>query len=368
MPKVNWYVSTQGGDNITAKVLSMSIYWGRTKYLDDYAGGRLQLTINNASNYAAGLAYGTYLRVTNDKNFSMVYWVQQVEYSDYPGNTGLNTATITCVDGLGLIGRSQLTAITLSTTTTVLQGGEVLTAIAYPGSYGSTVGQSTASGTVYTGTALNRFNLLNATERGRLCVNDSTIAFFGRNQTVATDTGYTIGRTASSTQLAYQEFRRIQNGVQFINTATISPDGLASQTSTNTTSVTTYGRAFYSSSTVDSTTTQASGNADWVVNTFADPNSLRFELTFTDVMNETGALTSFFNQFGAFTVVRPVLVYYQLPGAAQTSQTMILEGININVTPQMTTCDVSYSPLTYYQFFTLDSATLGILDTSRLGW
>jgi hypothetical protein len=26
------------------------------------------------------------------------------------------------------------------------------------------------------------------------------------------------------------------------------------------------------------------------------------------------------------------------------------------------------SPLTYYQFFTLDSSTLGILDTSRLGW
>jgi len=26
------------------------------------------------------------------------------------------------------------------------------------------------------------------------------------------------------------------------------------------------------------------------------------------------------------------------------------------------------TPLTYYNFFTLDSATLGILDSSRLGW
>jgi hypothetical protein len=29
---------------------------------------------------------------------------------------------------------------------------------------------------------------------------------------------------------------------------------------------------------------------------------------------------------------------------------------------------LNLSPLTYYQFFTLDSSTLGILDTSRLGW
>jgi hypothetical protein len=29
---------------------------------------------------------------------------------------------------------------------------------------------------------------------------------------------------------------------------------------------------------------------------------------------------------------------------------------------------MTFSPLQYYQFFTLNSSTLGILDTSRLGW
>jgi hypothetical protein len=47
---------------------------------------------------------------------------------------------------------------------------------------------------------------------------------------------------------------------------------------------------------------------------------------------------------------------------------MVMEGYKINVTPEQTTFDLSFSPLTYYQFFTLNSSTLGILDTSRLGW
>jgi hypothetical protein len=40
----------------------------------------------------------------------------------------------------------------------------------------------------------------------------------------------------------------------------------------------------------------------------------------------------------------------------------------MNATPDRTIFTVYFSPATYYQFFTLDSSTLGILDTSRLGW
>jgi hypothetical protein len=47
---------------------------------------------------------------------------------------------------------------------------------------------------------------------------------------------------------------------------------------------------------------------------------------------------------------------------------MVMEGYQINVTPEQTTFDLSFSPLTYYQFFTLDSSVLGKLNFSRLGW
>jgi hypothetical protein len=45
-----------------------------------------------------------------------------------------------------------------------------------------------------------------------------------------------------------------------------------------------------------------------------------------------------------------------------------MEGWDINITPAQTTFNLSWSPQIYYQIFTLDSTTLGILDTSRLGW
>jgi hypothetical protein len=60
---------------------------------------------------------------------------------------------------------------------------------------------------------------------------------------------------------------------------------------------------------------------------------------------------------------------YRVPGAgSDTTVSVIVEGYNVSATPEQTTFTVYLSPLTYYQFFTLNSSTLGILDTSRLGW
>ena len=60
---------------------------------------------------------------------------------------------------------------------------------------------------------------------------------------------------------------------------------------------------------------------------------------------------------------------YRVPGAvSDTTVAVICEGFNVSATPEQTTFTAYLTPLTYYQFFTLDSATLGILDTSRLGW
>jgi hypothetical protein len=46
----------------------------------------------------------------------------------------------------------------------------------------------------------------------------------------------------------------------------------------------------------------------------------------------------------------------------------IIQGFSMSVTPSRTDVEVFTSPLTYTNYFTLNSATLGVLDTSRLGW
>jgi len=146
----------------------------------------------------------------------------------------------------------------------------------------------------------------------------------------------------------------------------VEPLGLAAQTEANATSVATYGAAFYSSSTVDFDTTQADGNAGWIANTFSNPASLRFRIGFSDTLQNSTAYFNFQESLPRGIVYE---LAYRVPGAvSDTSLRVVLEGWQLAITPTQTRWTLTFSPLTYYQFFTLDSATLGILDTSRLGW
>jgi hypothetical protein len=367
------------GTEFTSQILSASMSYGRTKYLDDYGAGTLTITINNSANFITNFSFNTLILLDTDRSDvtygsdpGNVYSVQEITFSDYPGNVGLSTATLVCVDGLGRAGRVQANALSLTEQTTGLQATQFTSLSGGPLPSSVKIRnlqtQSTASAQTYTGTVLNQLNILNATERGILRTNRdsaaSRIDFYGRKQFEAT-TPVSFGRTSSSSVIGYQQFARIQNGLSFINTATISPNGLASQTSTNASSVSTYGSTFYSSSTVDYNTTQAKGNAEWIANTFSDPTDLRFEIRFTDRAQNDTAYT-------LFMILRDDILFnlaYRVPGAgSDTTELVALEGYSVNMTPEQTEWVLYLSPATYYQFFILDNTFLGILDTSRLGW
>jgi hypothetical protein len=380
----NWkfYYNPAGfskGTEFTSQILSASMSYGRTKYLDDYGAGTLTITINNSSNFITNFSFNTLILLDTDRTDATygsdpgnVYSVQEITFSDYPGNVGLSTATLVCVDGLGRAGRVQANALSLTQQTTGLQATQFTSLSGGPLPSNVKISnlqtQSTASAQTYTGTVLNQLNILNATERGILRTNrDSAAArinFYGRKQFEAT-TPVSFGRTSSSSVIGYQQFARIQNGLSFINTATISPNGLASQTASNASSVSTYGATFYSSSTVDYNTTQATGNAEWIVNTFSDPTDLRFEIRFSDRAQNDTAYT-------LFMILRDEILFnlaYRVPGAgSDTTELVALEGYSVNMTPEQTDWVLYLSPATYYQFFILDNTFLGILDTSRLGW
>jgi Tfp pilus assembly protein PilV len=378
MPKIDWQIVYDGATDITDKVLSMNITQGREKYLDTYSGGSCTFTINNSANYASTITYGTVINVRsllNDSTqFFCDFWVQEITFDDHPGNTGLNTATITAVDWISRAGRILADSLSLPQLSTgdqlrrfvISAGGPLPADMAVntgPGGAGSL-----ASATTYTGSVNNYMNLLVTTERGYVVLRGSTLTFVERPYVSSlVPIATTLGRTTSASQIAYQTFERLQNGTQFINTATISPDGLASQTSVNLGSVVAYGSAAYSSSTVDYTTTQAVGNADWIVNNFSDLTTLRFACSLTDVAQNATALTAWLTQcWGSFN--RSINLSYQVPGGSSVTTPVVMEGASINVTPESTQFAMTFSPLQYYQFFTLDSTTLGILDTSRLGW
>jgi len=378
MTKLTWKVNAYvNGVNtqIQNKVLSINITQGRDKYLDTYSGGICNITINNAGDYASGIAYGSLIRIYDDNtgSFDINFWVQEIDFNDYPGNTGLNTATIVCADWMSRAGRILANNFSLVTESCENQAARFKNINGGPLPSDMDVstpslGSSTAAAITYTGSVNNYFNLLINTERGYFTNRQFKLNFVTRNLVSSyAPIATTFGRTTSSTQIAYQTFDRIQNGVQFVNTATVQPTGLAEQTAVNSASVSTYGAASYSSASVDNSTTQALGSASWIANNLSDPSSLRFKCSFSDVAQNATALDSWFTQcWGTFN--RTSSLFYQVPGGSLTSANVVLEGYTINITTEQTTFDLSFSPLQYYQFFTLNSSTLGILNTSRLGW
>jgi len=384
MPKLVWSCENQTGSagDFTSSVMSMTYTYGRQTYMDNYAGGNLAITIKNNTNQIAGFALNDRISIEalvspiGGNAFEQQFWVAEIQYDDYPGNTGMPTATIICADALNRVGRALGNGYSVTAGTTGAQVDAMDSAPTWPPNVFTTsnLPSSQASATTLTTSFANRINLNQQTEAGVVYYGYlGTIQFIGRSyvNNLRGATPASIGRSTGATTLAYESFTRLSLGQTFINSTTVSPDGLSSVTASNSTSVTTYGQNGQTISSVDSTTTQATGLAEWIANTLSDPNSLKFMFSWTDVAQNEYGLRMFCEQvfgLGAY----PYLVHplsYRVPAAgSDTTVEVLIEGWTMNVTPEQSRFTMYASPLTYYQFFTLDSSTLGVLNTSRLGW
>jgi hypothetical protein len=374
MPRFAWQVrNTSTSTDFTSSVLSMSFSNGRQNYLDNYNAGALVLTIKNQANESAGFTFGDAIDLQSPSNTNMFrFYVVEIAYNDYPGNTGLSTATITCQDGLGVLGRLQMNNYSISAGASTAQ---FTSASSVPGRR-SVNPSMVASGTggacsagVYSGSVLTFINLLVNTERTVLSITENQVVFYARDEIADLPTSSAnYNRTANATNIAYDSFERINLGLDLMNQVQVQPAGLATQQATNATSVSAYGANGFTVSTVDATTTIALGLAEWLANTLSDANKQRFVIQFTDLMQPAGS-PNFYGVVMALGGKKPTNLTYRVPGAgSDTTVQVIPEGFNIVANTTQTTVTVYFTPLTYYQFFTLDSATLGILDTSRLGW
>jgi hypothetical protein len=152
-----------------------------------------------------------------------------------------------------------------------------------------------------------------------------------------------------------------------MNFVQVSPAGLTTQTAQNTTSISAYGQNGYSLSSVDWSNSQGLNLASWLANSQSDPTDLRYVVGFSDVSQDTTKLGQFVASIsGAFGYLRTTSITYQIQkktGAPVSPETeaVVIEGVQITATPSETLFQVFFSPLTVYQFFILNSATLGLL-------
>jgi hypothetical protein len=378
MTKIVWSLKRQAPSvvDVTSSVLSFSYMQGRENYLDQYSGGTLSVTLKNQANIAQYFTFNSEWYITSNLSSQQNFWLQDISFDDYPGNTGLSTITVSLVDVIARNGRNVVTNVSLTETyaqeqletlwnTVPYKIGEVTQALG--------VSQSKAAAITYTGSMSNYLNLITATEKGLISFYDDGIVLIPRSYVQNTFSNKSFTRnSASSTAISYYAFNHNKAGLNFMNNVTVNPNGLASQTATNSDSLTAYGNAAQSVSTVDATTTQALGLAQWLSNSQADPEAETWSISFLDIIQNDDALVAVLQAFCDQVNGPNQRVWnltYRVPGAgSDTTVKVVIEGISLNAVPEKTDFTVFFSPLTYYQFFTLDSTILGILDTSRLAW
>jgi hypothetical protein len=355
--------------------MSFSYGQGRQNYLDPYSGGTLSITLNNQSNIAQYFTFNSVWYITDaisgERQF---FWCQDVSFNDYPGNIGLSTITVSLADVIARNGRNVVSNVSLAQAGTSVSLQNLWTTLGFQiGEIGGIgAGNSTAAAITYSGSMTNYLNLITATEKGLIYFYEGAVGMIPRSQVKDSYSGLAFTRNvATNVAISYFGINHDKAGLNFMNNVTTLPNGLASQTAVNANSVATYGNAQQSVSTVDATTTQALGLAEWLSTSQADPDAENWSVNFQDIPQKSPALAGFLEAFygisGLFNKVWDLV--YRVPGAGSDTTTKVaIEGISVNATPEQTQFTIYFSPLTYYQFFTLDSSTLGILDTSRLGW
>lgn len=367
------------GTDFTTSVISFSGNAGRQNYLDNYSGGTFQITIKNQADEAANFTRGLEVRIVFSTGVDVVWGtVIGVTYTDYPGNVGMSTATITCQDELTRAGKFTLQDFAgysqQSTTNQAERSNEAFTGLKTPEVSRRGDGISTAQAvTLYNGTILNRLNILNNTERGALLAQSGGIIFLARSRMLDYNQVNLHRTTSSTTSIAYTQLRRANALDNFRNQVTVdysnaAGTALAPVFGNNTASQTANGIAGFSFESADFSSTQATGLASWISYTQGDPTTLRFEVDFDDATANNTAIRDFIYNIRFYYNFASVLTW-RVPGAgSDTATNVVYEGFSFSGVPGKTNYTFHFSPAFFYDTFILNSSTSGILNTSRLGW
>ena len=353
----------------TSNVVAAQMQQGRTKFLDNYSGGVLSCTIRNNTNQASGFSLGDAIKVsvTNVAGVYQLFSVIDIQFDNEYGNMAAATATITAVDRLGLAGRYQKTSSGYLGPTTTGVAMDAVASMFLNESYNTY--SIVPNQTSFFNQVLARSNVLATTEIAVMMAYQNKIRFYGRGKGSNSYffPSVAFGRTANATTIGYNSFSREKYGSKYANQITIQPSGLTAQTAENL--VTPVVTETYS--TLDENTTQALNLSNYIRQVKSNLSTQAMTIGFTDAdltVSTSGLGFNWYSQF-AYNFLGFYNVSYRVPGAgSDTTELMFCEGYSARIVPGLTDFTLYLSPGDFHQFFTLNSSTLGVLDTSRLGW
>jgi len=359
-----WLVQ-RGVTDITAQIQSMQYSTGRRTQFDSWSPGSLVLSIRNNSGQADAYTLNEQITLSSlSSGFYQYFYVQEVLYNDLGGLGAGSTATIICTDLIGRMGRIQVFEQYLNTTNTLLQLSNEFNSLMPTGTSINLNGDgdSIAAAETYTGTVLNRLNLNMVTEQGWLSVTDIGVYLYARSaiDDLAPGTIVFARQGDGINQMGDSDIKRIALGSNYLNTCTVIPTTVAQQNASDATGIAAYGYYGAEFSTVDNTIQQADDFATWQVYSRSDPAETSFQISVSDLANELDPL------LGEIYLNQPVVtVSYEKPGSeTDYVSAQIIQGWSMSVTPSATYMEIYTSPLTYTNFFTLDSSTFGRLGGS----
>lgn len=182
-----------------------------------------------------------------------------------------------------------------------------------------------------------------------------------------------VGDTPTAGELPIADVVTGYNTEDLVNVVNSTRSGGTKQTATNTSSVSNYGsRTYETSNNAAYTDTDALNGATNIVNRRSTTRFTAQQLYFDSALladTPAGSATQLEILLANNTALwQPATISYTPAGAAsQISETVLIYGRQIRAIPGRTSFVLELLPAADYQSFKLDSSTLGVLDTNRLG-
>ena len=378
-----WTVKNQTQSVTYSGIQSLNFSTGRQQFIDDYQGNTASITLlnNNESTFVGNLGdqIRIYPEVGGSKAGAMTFWIISIIYNDQPGSMANSSITIIGEDNLARLGRRQVSNIVTSAFYSIDQAGDMVNTYGSPVNFAYTQSpESRASSQTWNGSIADFIRQCLRTEQGQFNVSpvqwNSTTAEGGRiylnGRRAGASNVLVYGPKSNPANVTYQGFQRNKFFSIFSNNVQVNPVGLASQTASNTTSVTAYGNYSISQTSNDYSTSQALGLAQYLANVLSDLTLLNTVITFTDVAQDNSGFlyTQFATSLSILGGYKSTLKYRQPGDTVDRELLVVATGYTVNVTPEQTTWTVYLAPFSVYNFFILNSTTQGVLDSSRLGW
>lgn len=376
MARFGWRV-TYENTTVLDDVQNITVNRGRREIQDPFRAGRATITGRDVAGLPA-LDIGGLIVIELSYGSPLAYrrvFVGQIAdiQINYGFVTNEDTWQIECEDLLAKIGRAYTTdTFSWAAGINTLQAASDTSMNATDGTinisgFSSFTGNSLVSAqSLPNANALDIINKLVATEQGVLYSNYGigpgntivpNVTFIPRSALgsisfLASFTDGTDGGTIlSPTYFDRVVFRALADS--FYDRVIVQPDGLAAQT-------TGAGERAFSMQSYDQTTTQAQNLADYVKATFDVQSQVPNTISFLSEQQTNDAVTQVIEVDNSFVEIELYL--------RGVSYRLFVLGLTVTATPDQSRFTLNVASSEALNFFVLDSATFGVLDTNKLGF